>query len=299
MENEIVGCPICANENSQPFESIHSKGITITYQICMKCGAVYQASPMDEAQLAAFYKQGYRELYQEKETPTKKDLVIQETRAQRMLNLVRNHLPHVKQHLDIGSSSGALLIEIQNAYGSHSVGVEPGDAYRQFSQARGLETYPSVDDVPEALGRFDFVSMIHVLEHLTDPINMLRTIRQERMTSNGYLLLEVPNLIEHEALEYAHPFAFTRGTLQETVRQSGYDLIWTKTHGSFRSPVLNLYITLLARGSKTPEETPTIRSSSLGISIRRKLGKMKRNFFTRYLPDWTWQSPESLWESNE
>jgi hypothetical protein len=133
--------------------------------------------------------------------------------------------------------------------------------------------------------------MLHVIEHVEDPVHTLRSLRESKMRSGGYLLLEVPNLIDHECLELSHLYAFTRSTLRETVRQAGFQVLWSKAHGSFRSPILNLYITLLARAESDPQSPRTIRSNPIGTKTHRRLGKLKRDFFTSRFPDWTWQTP--------
>jgi SAM-dependent methyltransferase len=251
---------------------------------------------MRSKELEDFYQEGYRSLYQETEEPTKKDLIMQEERARRTLEMIKQDVPRIKRHLDIGSSSGALLGEFKEYFGCESVGVEPGDEYRTFSTREGYFTYPSLETLPIDSERFDMISLMHVLEHFSDPIEQLQRLRENHLSQNGFLLLEVPNLLEHEALEIAHLFAFTPSTLRETVRQAGYKTLWTKTHGSFRSPILNLYITLLAIPSNDLGEDKSFRSSPIEIKYRRIWGKFKRRVLTRVLPDWTWQSPPSLWE---
>jgi SAM-dependent methyltransferase len=299
MPEEISTCAICNSTDHILFETLHTPAGPVQFRICRNCGLVFQSPRMNEAELQTFYRDGYRTLYQQTEEPTRKDLIMQEERAKGTLELVRDHIDKVENHLDIGSSSGSLLLEFQKAFGCASLGVEPGYSYRQFSLKRNLKVYAVLDEIPQVHPRFDLVSMMHVLEHLPNPIHMLTRLREEYMSTGGYLLLEVPNLIDHEALEFAHLFAFTPGTLRETVRQSGFNVIWTKTHGSFRSPVLKLYITLLAKVSYTPEKITPVRSKPWGIATHRKLGQIKRRLLTRFLPDWTWQSPEELWESDD
>jgi 2-polyprenyl-3-methyl-5-hydroxy-6-metoxy-1,4-benzoquinol methylase len=251
---------------------------------------------MDASELEKFYEREYRVLSQQSEEPTKKDLVMQQQRARETLKLIENDLSKVSRHLDIGSSSGALLEEIRANYGSDVVGIEPGDAYRRFSQENGFKVFASLSELSDQEQRFDLVSIMHVLEHLRDPVETLSEIRVNHMTPDGCLLLEVPNAFEHEAFEVAHLFAFTPASLRETVRQSGFEVIWTRTHGGFRSPVLKLYITLLARPSTTQTRMGMPLTLPWLIAARRSFGKLKRILFTRFLPDWTWQAPRSLWE---
>ena len=292
MKN-LKECPLCASTKKRFFETIEDEGKRVSFHICQRCGLVYQSPRMDEAELEQFYQREYRIERQETEDPIEKDLLIQDARARAILEIIQPHLPVVTRHLDVGSSSGALLQRIHEQYECASIGVEPGDAYRRFSQSRGLEIYHSLDTLAEASeAPFDLISMLHVIEHVEDPVHTLRSLRESKMEPGGYLLLEVPNLIDHECLELSHLYAFTRSTLREAVRQAGFQVLWSKAHGSFRSPILNLYITLLARAESTPCSPRTIRSNPIGVKTRRRLGKLKRDFFTSRFPDWTWQAPD-------
>ena len=248
---------------------------------------------MDAGELKRFYGHEYRPLVQATDEPTTKDLQVQSARARTALEMVRPALPRVARHLDVGSSGGAVLLSFREAYGCASVGIEPGEAYRRFSQSQGLSVYASLDSLSRAREeQFDLVSLMHVLEHVPDPIGTLKQLRETWMAPGAILLVEVPNLIEHEGLERAHLFGFTAATLRETVRQAGFRVLWTRTHGGFRSPILNLYATLLARAEPASVGPVGVRSTSFGIKFRRRLGRIKRDFFTRHFPDWTWQSPE-------
>lgn len=292
--NNVNECPLCSSTKKRLFETIEDEGKPVSFQICRRCGLVYQSPRMDESELEQFYEREYRIQRQETEDPIEKDLLMQDARAKAVLGMVQPHLSAVTRHLDVGSSSGTLLQCFQEQYGCASVGIEPGDAYRRFSQSQGLQIYPSLDILAEAdEDSFDLISMLHVLEHVVDPVHTLRSLRESRMRPGGYLLLEVPNLIEHESLELPHLFAFTQSTLRETVRLAGFQILWSKTHGSFRSPILNLFITLLAQAESEPHFLGKIRSNPFGIKTRRRLGKLKREFFTSRFPDWTWQAPST------
>jgi 2-polyprenyl-3-methyl-5-hydroxy-6-metoxy-1,4-benzoquinol methylase len=49
--------------------------------------------------------------------------------------------------------------------------------------------YASLDDLlADNPPRFDLVSLVHVLEHLPDPVGMLSTIRRELLNESGHPL---------------------------------------------------------------------------------------------------------------
>lgn len=289
----VERCILCGSARRTTFERIRDPRGQVQYYMCLHCGLVYQSPRMDPEELTLFYEQEYRSLVQGTDEPTPKDLQMQSARGRTALEMTRADVPMVARHLDFGSSSGAVLRAFQSEYGCASVGVEPGASYRRFSQSQGLTVYASLDSAARAREeRFDLVSSMHVLEHMPDPIATLGQLRETWMTSAAFLLVEVPNLIEHEGLERAHLLGFTTATLRETVRRAGFRVLWTRAHGGFRSPILKLYLTLLARVESSPAKPARVRSSPFGIKTRRRLGGAKRRFLTRYFPDWTWQSPE-------
>jgi SAM-dependent methyltransferase len=268
-------------------------GREVAFLVCRRCGHIYQSPRMTPDELAAFYTMGYRELRQGTEDLTTKDLAMQSARARVTVGLLGRRLPSVSRHLDLGSSSGALLGAFRDRFGSQAVGIEPGEVYRRHAAARGLRVFPSQAQLEEAgEAPFDLVTAMHVLEHLADPIQTLADLRRKHMKPEGFLLIEVPNVAEHEALELAHLHAFTRSSLKDTVGRAGFRVLWVRCHGSFRSPVLRLYITLLAQPTHHPHVRRYPPFAARRSRLARRIGDAKRRFFTRHFPDWTWQSPE-------
>jgi 2-polyprenyl-3-methyl-5-hydroxy-6-metoxy-1,4-benzoquinol methylase len=254
---------------------------------------------MNAAALEAFYEHGYRSLYQASEEPTQKDLVMQEIRAERTLSLVSELIPDIQRHLDIGSSTGALLKTFKDKYRCESIGIEPGEKYRKYSNDSGILTYTDIQALQrEHPAPFDLLSMMHVLEHLRNPIDDLIDLRKNLLSPDAYLLVEVPNLYEHQALETAHLYAFSPRTLRYVLERAGFRILWTHTHGSFRSPVLKLFTTCLACVNPEPISIRTPITIPGWIKLRREIGKVKQRVFTRLLPDWTWQAPKVLWDED-
>jgi hypothetical protein len=244
---------------------------------------------MSEEELGQFYAAGYRQTVQGGEDPTEKDLRVQAGRARHLRAFCGPRLRAVSRHLDIGSSSGALLREFARGYGCASAGIEPGDAYRGISRAQGLEVHADLGALgSEGRHSFDLVSLIHVVEHLSDPVRYLEDLRKTWMTSRAFLLLETPNLYGHRSAELAHLAIFSPRTLRQAVEQAGFDVLRMRTHGQPRSPILRLYIAVLARagGDRRPARA---RYGSLGVRPRRRLALWWLETLTRKLPNWTWK----------
>lgn len=274
------------------FDETIFKGQRVINQICGSCGFVYQSPRMTESELNGFYSGAYREMYQGDEGPTEKDLKIQKERAGRLLGFAQGSLKGVSNHLDIGCSAGMLLDEYRSFYGCKSIGVEPGDSYRDYAQSRGNKVHADLNGVKTFEGeRFDLVSMAHVLEHIADPVEYLTQLRQELMASEGYILIEVPNLYSHDCFEIAHMSSFSPHTLNQTLIKSGFSLKVLMRHGHPRSNTLPLYLTALAK--VTADFIGGSVKHEFFVKEKRGFGLLFKQFMLRVFPNKSWIHPEN------
>lgn len=98
-------------------------------------------------------------------------------------------LLHAKRWLDFGCGLGGLLHAMQDRP-LQAWGLEPNQERAAIAQAKGLTILKHLDQVPEH--SLDIISMFHVLEHLTTPLETLVEIR-ERLRPGGSILIEVPH----------------------------------------------------------------------------------------------------------
>src|SRR3990170_8434868 len=117
MNVEVAACPLCGGSRHAFFEEYEDAGRMIHYLLCEICGFVFQSPRMGDEELAEFYITGYRQTVQGSEAPTEKDLRIQAGRARNLTAFCRPYLRGTSRHLDVGSSSGALLRDFARAFG--------------------------------------------------------------------------------------------------------------------------------------------------------------------------------------
>ena len=282
-------CPLCGKSKAKILSEMDSFGFRVRYYLCQTCGFVFQNFKESAAADPAFYEEPYRQLYQATEEPTAKDLRQQRLRAEYQLDLLQKHgVCRLWRALDIGASSGTLMQTIHEAYGAEMIGVEPGNAYRKLAEEKGFKLYPSLEQLRGSeTGKFDLVTMMHVLEHLEDPLGTLNEIRTHLLEDRGFLLVEVPNFYAHDSYELAHLSCFTEHTLSEMLKQAGYKIMHMRKHGYPRSETLDLYLTVLARPENEPEENVAIIPERF-VALKRSLSTLKRHLLTRIMPGKTW-----------
>lgn len=283
-----VTCPLCASRNIRDFEKVESFGFPLQYLICQDCGFVFQNPRTSQAADPDFYQQTYRRIYQASANPTHKDLYQQTQRALNQAEwLTSQNYKKFSNILDIGASSGLLLETFAKNFGAQVLGVEPGDAYRATAEAKGIPMYASIEAlISKKPKHFDLVTLMHVLEHLEHPIQVLTQIREMLLAEDGLLLIEVPNFYAHDSYELAHLSCFTEHTLNELIQQAGFKSVAFRKHGMPRSEILPLYLTILAKPSpavmqKTPKPEKAVR-------LKRDLGMFKRKILTRLNPNQAW-----------
>lgn len=138
--------------------------------------------------------------------------------------------------LDFGCGEGRFLSTCAD-FGFECVGVE-------FSAAREktkvINFFPDLDEVKKetSAGHFHAAVLFEVLEHLSDPLDVLRSIRP-LLTDNGILILETPNCPEvtgiHDQNDYelinplGHINAFTAQTQERIAKEAGFERVKPST----------------------------------------------------------------------
>ncbi len=163
-----------------------------------------------------------------------------ERRAEQFRELIAS-----KKWLDVGAGTGKIL-DLLSPVAAKTAGVEPNKEARQDLEKLGYTVYPSTEKVTE--NNFDVVTLFHVLEHLTEPIEILKSIR-DKMTTGGKLVIEVPHagdllisVLENEAFKAftfwsEHLILHTRKSLETFLKTAGFSKI-TIT-GFQRHPLAN------------------------------------------------------------
>jgi len=91
--------------------------------------------------------------------------------------------------LDVGTGLGGIL-DLLSPQASQTLAVEPQAFPRECLKKLGYQVYRGIDDVPDRT--IEAVTLFHVLEHFTEPLQTLRKIR-DAMKPGGKIIVEVPH----------------------------------------------------------------------------------------------------------
>jgi 2-polyprenyl-3-methyl-5-hydroxy-6-metoxy-1,4-benzoquinol methylase len=95
--------------------------------------------------------------------------------------------------LDIGCGWGQALFYFKKQ-GMDCYGFDPAPEAVAYGKERGLNIVTSgFDNMNVFSQRFDVVSLLNVLEHLSDPVKVIAEIREKVLKPGGLLILDVPN----------------------------------------------------------------------------------------------------------
>ncbi len=137
--------------------------------------------------------------------------------------------------LELGSGRGFFL-DAAGRRGFEPIGVEPSPALAERARCDfDVEVKQGfLDEVDLADRRFDSACMFHVLEHVEEPVELLRQLA-DRLLRRGLLILEVPNIASAMARRRAegwgavqpdnlHVTQFTPESLRRVVARAGFEV---------------------------------------------------------------------------
>ena len=142
--------------------------------------------------------------------------------------------------LDIGCGWGQALLAFKKK-GMHCYGFDPAPEGVEYARKKGLDVVRAGMEKMDVFGgkRFDVVTLTDVLEHLSDPVAVLKEIRTHLLKPGGVLFIDVPN--EFNPFQVAgqkthglgpwwiappgHLNYFTPETLKKLLLGTGFDVL--------------------------------------------------------------------------
>jgi 2-polyprenyl-3-methyl-5-hydroxy-6-metoxy-1,4-benzoquinol methylase len=99
----------------------------------------------------------------------------------------------VESLLDVGCGNGQFIARMRS-FGWKVSGIDPDPAAVGYGQRQGLNIRSgTVSDLP-ATDRYDVITLSHVIEHVADPVDLLRECRDRLRPGGGRLIIITPNI---------------------------------------------------------------------------------------------------------
>jgi SAM-dependent methyltransferase len=140
--------------------------------------------------------------------------------------------------LDIGVGFGEFAHFCRDKKIEYS-GMEPNLNLRENLKGQGFQVMDgSLPVLPEVERKFDLVFMGHVIEHLKDYTEVLKSFENLKkvLKNNGYIILLYPEVTKTRWLfyhDYTHSYPTSIRRVEALLKDSGYEVIESHNYVSF------------------------------------------------------------------
>ena len=202
---------------------------------CKSCGHIY-ANPIFDEQLV---EESYLSQEHDNQFGVAEELLLRTNRG--YADLVTEFLPLLERRnlqVDVGCDTG-IFIRATRDLGFHKVvGIEPGvDSANQARKISGIEVLQKLFDPADfQKGSIDFLNLIHVLDHLSQPRQIIREIKP--LISKGGVVFAIVHNIESliarvsgeswPVLNLVHFDHYAPATLRRLFEAEGYRVLAVK-----------------------------------------------------------------------
>jgi 2-polyprenyl-3-methyl-5-hydroxy-6-metoxy-1,4-benzoquinol methylase len=177
-----ITCPVCYSKPS---------GIPETFQIypCKQCNTFWTYLP-ESIDSASLYEDEVYEVVDNRGSIFEKIIFLE---ARKILSKAKRIGMPAFKLLDFGSGKGQFLW-VAKEKGWKVTGIETATLRANFSaekyQVKVIREFYSEGELEGA--PFDFITLNHVLEHLPQPISLLKELLESNLSKDGLVYIEVP-----------------------------------------------------------------------------------------------------------
>ncbi len=238
FDPEVV-CPICGGPPASEI-AVNFTGVTSDVKpwprvssllVCSGCGLLHKRTTVEWFRdIDVIYEdyEAYHQGHGAEQSVRQREVSELSPRSALLVQFAKEELtlPSSGRLLDVGCGNGALLRSFAAEFPSWElVGVDRSESGADVVRAiPGVERFV-VGGPADAPGRYDLISLVHVLEHVPEPLPFLSEVAA-RLAPRGAVLIDVPcfgaNPFDLVVVDHVMHFSFT--TLRELSRRAGYAL---------------------------------------------------------------------------
>jgi len=187
-----MSCALCHCDNFKLIseKDSKSKGELIVC-FCNICSMVSQNPIPTEKQVEKYYALEYRQDYKQVFEPKLKHVYRAGNLALERLGFLTNNNVVSGKLLDVGAGGGEFTY-VTSQLGFESIGIEPNIGYSNYAKDQ-YEANIKTGQLTDVEGKFDIITMFHVMEHIPDPVKTFKKL-YDLLNEDGSLFIEVPNI---------------------------------------------------------------------------------------------------------
>lgn len=268
-------------------------------RVCLNCGVVFQYPQISQKDVTEYYRSNYRPSSTIKLDQNKSiffPLHFEQTGIsfQRFYNFyniinelkILNKIDNIdenKTFLDYGAYQGSFLYACKSIWKVKTIANDFNKEGLKFAK-NFLDidkTYESNDIYKDEFSdKIDFCTVIHVLEHLHDPLKFLKHVKNKIIKNEGYIYVEVPSAESSTYDDPTHLFMFNKDSLKYLFNLAGYDILHIsqkKIYDYKKIKLLKRHVqTMVHCVAKPNNKINKINKIYQGQSIKRKLQKTQK-----------------------
>lgn len=185
-------CPCGKPGSDMLLSEVDRYGLSLNTVLCSACGTLRTNPYPDDDGLADFYTHYYQQMYARSDDRPGY-FAKQQAYGQRVLESVQDWLPAGSFVFEAGCGAGGAL-DVLRQGGYRVGGCDYSRELIVYGRSRGLSLHwgPPLD-VLKSLPAPSLIYMHHVFEHVRDPLNQLRVLR-ELLAPGGKVLIIVPDV---------------------------------------------------------------------------------------------------------
>lgn len=238
--NNIYRCRVCRSTNIKLIKEANIRtslkrndfrisddryGLMLSIFACTDCGFL---QCLDAPDTTSYYKTLDDPEY---ETGRKERMHQARIILSRLMKVIGGR-PEGLRLLDVGAGSG-ILLEVASELGFDAEGVEPSDWLRMTAHKHGCKINADVIPHPEILGPYDIVTLIDVVEHVSEPFEMIQNAAK-LLKAGGTIVIVTPDVKSLAArlmcwkwwhYRIAHVGYFSKGNIEFICSQLGLKII--------------------------------------------------------------------------
>lgn len=270
----MPSCSLCKSETKTLY-----KVNNYQYFSCSICNLLFLHPIPKEKEIETYYRKIFEYtagLTEEKRIRIRSIKIIQK--------LLKLH-PQGKTLLDIGSGYGYFLDEAKKC-NLDITGIEPSKklSLQSFKRLKQNVFIGNLDVfyTTNKNRRFDFISAIHVIEHVCNPLQFIRQAAQ-LMNKNGILYIETPNYnswlakVEKEHYTFLtppdHVWLFSLKSFKEILKNNQQLIISHVSSYSYPEHFMGIMKKLVPRHPKGDQDTNLNTDLKLRIENSKLVGK--------------------------